>query len=246
MYYESKFYELLYANNDIDNATKLLEEQRDNIPNYNLNKSTLLMRAKAPYSECIKYMNLSLDENPDNKFAKYELLRLLYGEIFEKDRIQFSIGVRRNEEIEIKPAFNNNIDIDKVNYLIVEIENILNQDNDIPEDYSLSLKIMLTVLYAQQCKFDNMEKYITELISKYKELNNDFDRNNLCILLLMKKEYDKAYEIYENHLEKDNQDINLTVILNFALKKYEVCLELIDKYDLHFWNHYIFFKIYFI
>ncbi len=232
LYYESKFYELLYADNDIENAEKLLEKHKNKISNYNLYKAELLIKTKASYGECIKYMSLYLQEHPENKTVKYELFKILYSEIFDKNRIQFLIGVKKDDTIEILPTFNKQINAQKVNILINEIEFALNNEQEIPVEYLLSLKIMLSILYIQQNNLSKVEKYIPIIPQNNNILNDVFDINNFCLLLLIQKHYKKAYELYEKYLALDNQDINLNLILNFVLKKFKVCLDLIDKYNL--------------
>ena len=228
LFYESKVLELLHADKNTNEAEILLDKQKDNIENYNLHKANILSVKNAPYSQCIKYMRLYLKDNPNHNEVKYEMYRMMFGKIFEKSRIQFSIGIKQ-EDILILPAFNQNISQKEVDKLINKIENVLQNENNISKEYLLSLKIMLAILYTQKGLNEKINTYLPEIKKASSKLTNNFDRNNLCLLLLMSQEYEKAEKLYIKYLHKDNIDISLTLTINFAMKNFDKCIRIIEQ-----------------
>ena len=228
-YLEIKFYELFYLNNDIDSAESLLEENKEKFKTYNVFKARVLQQKLAPYDEIIELLKEYINKNPDDEIAQYEYLRVKISSILQNKIIHYYIGISNNFKLSISPAKSDNIDFEKIDYLISNAKELLNIQSLQP--YRYDLMVMISLLDAEKGSQVIAKEYENEIIANIDNIKGDYELQNLCLFFLLLNNFDLAYIAY-NRAEPNELSISLLSIVLFGLEKFEECHKLFLENDI--------------
>ena len=227
LYLEIKFYDIFYCQENIEEAERYLDQNKNKIKTYNHLKGRILQKKMLPYKTVIEYFNKYLIEYPDDNIAKYELLTLRYSEIFDKNLIQFSFGTTQDFKLQIFPINNKNLNVEDLNKLIIDIQNFIKAN--IEKDYRISLILMLAILCSQRADLSVAEKSKNEILLNINVIKDDFNANNACMVCFLLNDFENAYCIYKKYLNSLEDTVNILILILFGLGYYDKCYNLLNN-----------------